>query len=378
MVSFRRSTLVFGLSACCLVSSTVPIAASEPSHDAGARRQTYKNPILTDDSPADPDVILVDGTYYLYPTTHGHGYDVWTSTDLVNWKPRGSVFQAPRGGAWAPDVFHNKRGDGKFYLYYTDSAPNAPLHGPFGKQVGVAVSNSPLGPFDDKKVLAAGSIDAHLFQDDDGRLYLYYVEIANGFKIFAQPMTDPLTPTGERVEVLHPTEPWEMISGHVTEGPFMLKHKGIYYLMYSGTGADSPNYGIGYATSKSPMGPFKKFAGNPIAHRSEESGGHDGSTRPRPVQGVARPESSKGVVAAEHSSTPLPEPQAVPRSAPVYGPGHHCVVTGPDGKLWMLYHQKYDDRTNYRRFLALDPIWFDDAGKLHARVTREAEAPAPK
>ena len=47
----------------------------------------------------------------------------------------------------------------------------------------------------------------------------------------------------------------------------MLKHKGTYYLMYSGTGADSPNYGIGYATSKSPTGPFVKYAGNPIAHR---------------------------------------------------------------------------------------------------------------
>lgn len=310
-------------------------ALGETPAVASTESRTFKNPILTDGNPADPDVLLVDGTYYLYPTTHGHGYDAWTSTDLVNWKPRGSVFEAAHGGAWAPDVFHNIRGDGKFYLYYTVSGPDSPANGPFGKRIGVAVSDSPLGPFADKHLLAEGAIDAHLFEDDDGRLYLYYVEIAHGFKIFVQRMSDPLMkargPERDRIEVLHPTEPWEKVSGEVTEGPFMLKHKGIYYLMYSGTGADSPNYGIGYATSKSPLGPFTKFAGNPIAHRE---------------QGI-------------------------------FGPGHHCVVDGPDGKMWMVYHQKYDDGTSFRRFLALDPTWFDEQGELHARATRGTEEKAP-
>lgn len=332
MACFRRWNYVTSLVACLFLTATAPIAIAEPTASPPATTRTYKNPILTEGLPADPHVMLVDGTYYMYPTTHGRGYDVWTSTDLVNWMPRGSVFKAARGGAWAPDVFHNKRGDGKFYLYYTDNNPDAPQPGPFGKQVGVAVSDSPLGPFEDKKVLAKGSIDGHLFQDDDGKYYFYYVEIIDGFKIFAQRMADPLTKEGKPVEVLHPTEPWEMKSGHVTEGPFMLKHNGTYYLTYSGTGADSPNYGIGYATSKSPLGPFKKSPDNPIAHRG------DG----------------------------------------IYGPGHHCIVTGPDGKMWMIYHQKYDEGTNYRRFTALDPIWFDDAGKLHAKVTRGTEEPAPK
>src|SRR5689334_24302922 len=125
MVFSRRCSIV----ALLFVIGLVPFAIAEPVPNAKARPRTYSNPILTDGGPADPDVILVDGTYYLYPTTHGHGYDAWTSTDLVNWKPRGRVFKAPHGGAWAPDVFHNKRGDGKFYLYYTDSEPDAPLHG---------------------------------------------------------------------------------------------------------------------------------------------------------------------------------------------------------------------------------------------------------
>lgn len=291
---------------------------------------TYKNPIITAGNPADPDVLEVDGVYYLYATTHGRGYDVLTSTDLVNWEPQGSAFDTPRGGAWAPDLFHHQRGDGKFYLYYTDDNPEH-NDGPFRKQIGVAVADSPLGPFEDRRVLAKGSIDAHLYQDDDGQLYLYYADISDGFKIMVQPMADPVTPAGDARQVLHPTEPWEMAAGEVTEGPFILKRQGTYYLMYSGSGANSPHYAIGYATSKSPLGPFKKYAGNPIAQRREG----------------------------------------------LYGPGHHCVVEGPDGRLWMFYHQKWNDRVNWGRFIAIDPLWFDDEGVLHARVTRGTEEPAP-
>lgn len=293
--------------------------------------KTYRNPILADRDLADPDVLKVDNTYYLYPTSDGRGYEAFVSTNLVDWENKGRVFEDPRNGAWAPDVFHYKNGDGKFYLYYTDSATNSTRlerH----KQIGVAVADSPLGPFIDKNVLAADSIDAHLFQDDDGRLYLYYVEIAAGFKIFVQPMSDPLTQKGERIQLIHPTEAWEKVSGDVTEGPFMLKRNGTYYLMFSGTGADSPNYGIGYATSKSPLGPFVKFAGNPIVHREGN----------------------------------------------LLGPGHHAVVEGPDKKLWLVYHQKRDEGINWPRYLAIDPMWFDDKGVIHAKVSKDTDQPAPR
>jgi beta-xylosidase len=301
-------------------------AADSPSVKPAAK--TYRNPLLTD--MADPHVIHVDNKYYLYGTTHTRGYDAYVSHDLVNWTNKGLAFDDPRRGAWAPDVFHNKRGDGKFYLYYTDNIPDAKPGGAH-KQIGVAVADNPLGPFKDEVVLATDAIDAHLFQDDDGAFYLYYVELKGGFKILTQPMADPLTKKGEPKMVIRPTEDWEKISGHVTEGPFMLKRNGVYYLTYSGTGADSPNYGIGYATAKSPLGPFTKFAGNPIAHRGGK----------------------------------------------VLGPGHHCVIEGPDKKLWLVYHQKWDDRTNFKRFLAIDPLWFDDQGVMHATVSRETDEPAP-
>ena len=292
--------------------------------------RTYRNPLLPDIEIADPFVLRVDGKYYLYPTSDARGYEVFVSDDLVHWERKARVFSDPRGGDWAPGVFHNKRGDGKFYLYYTDTMPGEP-RGPLHKQIGVAVADSPLGPFTDKGALAAESIDADLFQDDDGRLYLSYVELARGFKIIVQPMADPLTKQGEPKVVIRPTEEWEKRSGAVTEGPFMLKHKGTYYLTYSGTGADSPNYGIGYATSKSPTGPFVKYAGNPIAQR-------------------------RGTV---------------------LGPGHHCIVAGPDGKLWLVYHQKWNAERNFHRFLAIDPIWFGDDGVLHTNLSRGTDEPAP-
>jgi xylan 1,4-beta-xylosidase len=300
--------------------------ATEPAH-------TYKNPLMPDYSFADPDCLKVGDTYYMYPTYDTrHGFDVFTSKDLVHWKPAGRCFEDPRGGDWAPDVFHNKRGDGKFYLYYTDTSDGIFTHDADleHKQIGVAVADSPLGPFKDQKALVTDAIDAHLFQDDDGKMYLYYVHFDNGFKLTAQRMADPVTKQGDSVVVIFPEAEWEMRSGWVTEGPFMLKHDGTYYLMYSGSGADTPNYAIGYATSKSPMGPFVKYSGNPIAHRGDK----------------------------------------------VVGPGHHCVVEGPDGKLWMLYHQKWTDQTSFHRFLALDPVWFDDKGVLHARVSRDTPEPA--
>jgi beta-xylosidase len=318
------------LAAIVLAFAAASPASGEPVTGPRANAAMYANPILTDGNPADPHVIFVDGTYYLYPTTHGRGYDVWTSQDLVNWKPGGRVFDDPRGGAWAPDVFHHRRGDGKFYLYYTDDDPDA-KPGMLDKRIGVAVSDGPLGPFIDRKVLAKEAIDAHLFQDDDGQMYLYYVDLRGGFKILVQPMADPLTTDGNATEVIRPTEPWEMKSGHVTEGPFMLKRGGVYHLMYSGTGADSPNYAIGYATATSPRGPFKKFRGNPIVERREG----------------------------------------------LYGPGHHSVIAGPDGKLWMVYHQKFDAGTNFRRFIAVDPLWFDE-GVIRARVSRGTMQRGPR
>jgi beta-xylosidase len=307
-----------------VVNAQTRPAATQPT--AATVGPTYRNPIIQARGAADPTVIRYRGKYYLYPTLDGRGYDVFVSDDLVHWENKGKCFTDPRGGAWAPDVFCDEKGDGKIYLYYTVDKPGG------GKLIGVAIADNPLGPFKDHGKLIDNAIDAHLFRDDDGKLYLYYCDCAPGQnRIGVQPMASLIKTQGEPKLLLSPVDGWETRRGRINEGPWMLKRKGIYYLMYSGSGADGPDYGVGYATSKSPLGPFERYAGNPIAHRGNG----------------------------------------------VFGPGHHCVVTGPDEQLWMVYHQQRSERSGWNRFLAIDPLWFDEEGVIHAKTTRGTNEPAP-
>lgn len=316
----NRFRVFLSLLLALIASASSALAQTQQARAA----KTYRNPVIDRIGPADPAVIRYDGKYYLYPTLDGKGYDVFVSDDLVHWEQKPKCFTDARGGAWAPDVFHDEKSDGKFYLYYTVNKPGG------GKQIGVAVADAPLGPFKDRGNLADRAIDAHLFQDN-GAYYLYYVEIEGGFKIKVQPMSDPLTKKGAPTEVIRPTVDWERKKGAVTEGPWMLKHNDVYYLMYSGSGADGPDYAIGYATAKSPLGPFTKFRGNPIGKRGNG----------------------------------------------VFGPGHHCVITGPDGRLWMVYHQQNSEKIGWSRFLAMDPLWFDEQGVIHVKTTRGTDELAP-
>src|ERR1035438_1060724 len=108
-----------------LVIATLIICPSVRAAQETATNQiparTYRNPLLPDREIADPFVLRVDGKYYLYPTTDTRGYEVFVSDDLVHWERKARAFSDPRGGDWAPEVFYNKRGDGKYYLYYTDN-----------------------------------------------------------------------------------------------------------------------------------------------------------------------------------------------------------------------------------------------------------------
>ena len=170
-------------------------------------------------------VIRVNDLYYLYATTHTRGYDVYTSPDLVNWTNRGLAFDDSRRGVWAPDVFHHRRGDGKFYLYYTDSAAGQRPGGP-KKQIGVAVADSPLGPFVDHAVLVTNAIDAHVFQDDDGMYFT--TRTGKGFKS-RQRMTIAAPRSEPKFFFTRPIP--GKASGRVT-GVLDARIR-VYYLMYS-------------------------------------------------------------------------------------------------------------------------------------------------
>ncbi len=288
---------------------------------------TYRNPVLVEtfESPVvgtmgigDPTVIFHEGKYYLYPTGDNHGYDVYISSDLVHWKKGPRVFRSDERGVWAPDVLFNPP-DRKFYLYYT-----------VNRRVGVAVADRPDGTFTDRGPLVENAIDANMFLDDDGGYYLYYASYPD-FRIHVQPMESPVRKKGGPFEIIRPGQPWERNGQPITEAPWMLKHNGTYYLLYSGGGANTLFYAIGYATAKSPLGPFTKFAGNPLM---KEGNG-------------------------------------------VFGPGHCSVIKTPDGRFWMIYHQKKEASRNWDRIICIDPVWFDDKGVLHGRATRGVPQSAP-
>ncbi len=281
---------------------------------------TYQNPILPGNL-ADPAVIRHDGKFYLYATGDvdgDNGYRAYTSTNLVQWERGPVVFRPGPAHVWAPDVWRDPR-SGRFYLYYTVS-----------QTVGVAEADGPLGMFVDRRKLFERAIDAHLFRDDDGRLFLYFVQLP-GFRITVQTMATPTEPVGEPKVILKPESEWERRSGQVTEGPWMIKHHGRYYLLYSGSGADTPNYAVGYAVSDNPLGPFTRAEHNPIIHRQ------DG----------------------------------------LFGPGHGCAIQDDAGRWWHVYHQKNTERVEWSRFIALDPLWFDQEGRLYGRATRGQPQPAP-
>ena len=305
--------------------STVPdfilvaLAAAAAPTALDAAPAVYQNPIVAGNL-ADPAVIRHEGTYYLYATGEVNGDNgtrVHTSSNLVDWQRGPVVFEPGQPHVWAPDVWRDPD-SGRFYLYYT-----------VNQTVGVAEASSPLGPFLIVRKFLDQAIDAHLFRDDDGKLYLYYVQLP-GFRITVQPMANPTTPEGESRLVLRPEADWEKKAGHVTEGPWIIKHADRYYLLYSGSGADTPDYAVGYATADSPLGPFTRANHNPIVQRSEG----------------------------------------------LFGPGHGCAIQDAAGGWWHIYHQKTTARLEWDRFIALDPLWFDQDGNLHGRATRGTSQPA--
>jgi beta-xylosidase len=276
--------------------------------------QTYSNPVIPEIGPADPTAIFYEGRFYLYPTGDNRSYHVYTSDDLVNWTKGRRVFSPGGRNVWAPDVFYN-RSDGKFYLYYTANW-----------RIGFAVADKPDQTFIDKGIFINGAIDAHMFQDSDSRYYLYFVK--RGFEIHVQKMADPLQLTGKSKLIIKPAKPWE---ARVTEGPWMIKHNNIYYLLYSGYGANTKHYAVGYATASNPMGPFNKYSANPII-----KGGNG-----------------------------------------IYGPGHGSVTKDSAGNLWHVYHQKKGPAVGWDRFICIDPLFFDPNGILHGKATRAKPQSAP-
>ncbi|MBO4962897.1 MAG: family 43 glycosylhydrolase, partial [Clostridia bacterium] len=140
----------------------------------------------------DPYILADKNTnkYYVYATVNGSmsasGFKVWQSTDLKTWTDKGTCYQEVNSGSgktpfdneyWAPEVVYNPTIK-KYIMYFS-----ARVRATGVKKIGVAIGDSPLGPFRhddglgvmfDETLTTTAYIDAHFFLDDDGQAYLLY------------------------------------------------------------------------------------------------------------------------------------------------------------------------------------------------------------
>lgn len=211
----------------------------------------------------DPFILLHGGMYYAYGTSARDGIEVYTSSDLSEWTkaPELALHKKDSWGDrwfWAPEVYYIAQ-KGKYFMYYSAD-----------EHICVATSDSPLGPFtqDIKEPMIANekTIDNSLFIDDDGKAYLYFDRFNNGINVWVAELEDNLQTIKKETmrSCIYTSQIWEKDCPSVNEGPFVMKYKGIYYMTYSANSYECPSYGIGVATSASPMGPWTKYEENPI------------------------------------------------------------------------------------------------------------------
>lgn len=238
------------------------------------------NPILPGFH-ADPEILYSNktGKYYIYSTTDGkpgwggYNYYVYSSADLKEWKNEGVALDAKsdqiawaNGNLWAPAAIEVKQKNGsyKYYLYFSAN-PNDNGR----KQMGVAVSDSPTGPFVDlgQPLLAKNHpgcngqlIDVDVFMDPVSKKpYLYW---GNGFMAGAELESNMTKIKDETVTVMTP-KGGSLRDYAYREAPYVFYRNGLYYFMWSVDDTGAANYHVAYGTSKSPLGPIE-VAKDPI------------------------------------------------------------------------------------------------------------------
>ena len=247
--------------------------------------------------------------YYIYSTTDGQPgwggwyFTVFSSTDLKTWQDEGVMLdlkseQVPwaDGNAWAPCI-EEKKVDGKYkyFFYYSGNPKNGG-----GKQIGVATSDSPAGPFSDlgRPVVTASpvgggqQIDVDVFTDPvSGKSHLYW---GNGYMAGAE-LNDDM------VSIKENTRYGDDAGGRHLAGLCFAKQSlrlfiATAHYLWSVDDTGSPNYHVAYGTSKSPLGPIE--------------------VAKQPVVLIQNPEKE------------------------IYGPAHNAVLQIPGTDEWrIVYHR---------------------------------------
>ena len=343
----------------CLVAALVLLTG------CGKKPVTYTNPVIDHNCP-DPTILdnrADDGFFYAYSTRNRVGdisYEIpiYKSTDLVNWEQVGAAFTAetrpswePKGVLWAPDI---NCISGKYVLYYALG-----VWGDHDRSAsGVAVADSPVGPFKDLGMIVGmentgvgNSIDPNYFEDTDGRKYLYWgslrhrtdQEMGRKSGIYVVELTD------DGLGIKEGSEPVK-VAGDLMEGTYVHK-RGKYYYLFASEGScceeEKSTYHIIVGRSESPLGPF-----------------------------VSR--SGKSMIAGDEG---IYDEVILTKDAEfIYcGPGHNAeIVTDDKGQDWMPYHTYWKDNGYKGRCMNIDRVYWTKDGWPYFKdgvPSKEAEAP---
>ncbi len=245
------------------ISALIAIGLQSCQNSSSKGNQAkINNPVIKDKYTADPAAIVHGDSVYLYvghdqapPGRESYIMDEWlvySSANLIDWtehpvplKP--TDFEWAAHSAWASEVVEK---DGKFYWYVT--AEHKSIN---GKAIGVAVANSPTGPFKDAigKALITNDmttehtqiswddIDPTVYIDDDKQAYIFW---GNTACYWAKLKDNMIELDGEIQTIDLP---------HFTEAPYIHKRNDWYYLSYAYQFPEK----TAYAMSKSITGPWE-------------------------------------------------------------------------------------------------------------------------
>ena len=274
---------------------------------------------------ADPEARFYEGKYIIYvthslPFDEQHNHSCFVSEDLTHWEKVENIidmsgFPWATFAIWAPTV---EEKNGKYYYIF---ASNNIHEGETGG-LEIAVSDSPTGPFRDYlgRPLVNGfhngaqPIDAHLFKDDDGTMWLYY----GGWRhCNIARMNDDMTGF---VPFEDGTIFREITPPDYVEGPCMMKRGAKYHFMWSAGGWTNGTYRVNTCVADTPWGPFTE---------------------------------AKTILATGDSTI-------------ANGPGHNGFLYLPeDDQYLMVYHRhKPGIKDGNARFLCIDRLDMDADGML--------------
>ena len=310
-----------------------------------------QNPVIRDQFTADPTARVFNGKVYLYPSHDimppaGQrqdwfcmaDYHVFSSENLTDWKDHGVIVsqeKVPWGKAdgysmWAPDCVQK---DGKYYFYF----PNGPKNGR-GFAVGVAVADSPEGPFllEPEPIKGISGIDPCVLIDSlsptgEGsqkvQAYIYWsgmgirgAKLKDNMKELDGELQEVQVPRREGMPEMPPMkvggQQMEGLPEGFKEGPFAFHRGDWYYLTFPWVRQEGGTETLAYAMSKSPLGPWD----------------------------------FKGIIMAEHANR--------------CWTNHHSIVEYK-GQWYLFYHTNFfSPKDDKRRSVCIEKLTFNADGTI--------------